>query len=82
MDWVGISMGRSALWLVPPDTKADIESVIASLGNVRYVPGMIDGTSTTLRLYEATVAPLPFYPAFPPGDSATALFSVGEAACD
>jgi hypothetical protein len=42
--------------MVPPSTKVDLERAIASLGNVRYVPGMVDGRPATVRLYEASVA--------------------------
>jgi hypothetical protein len=42
--------------MVPPRTKTDLERAIASLGNVRYVPGMVDGRPATLRLYEESVA--------------------------
>jgi hypothetical protein len=85
--WVGVTFSEasraasSVAWL-PPDTKADIESAIASLGEVHYVPGMIDGTSTPLRLFEATMAGLPFSPGWPPLDSARATFSVSGVACD
>jgi hypothetical protein len=40
---------------LPPRTKGDIERAIASLGRVRYVPGMIDGTPTALRLHEESL---------------------------
>ena len=42
--------------MVPPRTKTDLERAIASLGKVRYVPGMVDGRPATLRLYEESVA--------------------------
>ena len=41
--------------VLPPRTKADIKRAIASLGSVRYVPGMVDGAPTALRLYEDTL---------------------------
>jgi hypothetical protein len=37
---------------LPLLTIRKIQDAIASLGRVRYVPGMIDGAPTTLRLYE------------------------------
>lgn len=36
-------------------TKRALESAVASLGNVRYVPAMVEGMPTALRLYEQSV---------------------------
>jgi hypothetical protein len=33
----------------------EIKSAVASLGNVRYIPGMVDGSPATLRFYEEGV---------------------------
>ena len=38
--------------LLPPLAIANIERAMASLSSVRYVPGMVDGAPTGLRLYE------------------------------
>lgn len=48
--WVG---ARGAL--IPPRTKTAIQRAITSLGNVRYVPGMIEGMPATIRLHEQSV---------------------------
>ena len=52
----GESVPTQSVPMVPPSTKTDLERAIASLGNVRYVPGMVDGRPATLRLYEESVA--------------------------
>lgn len=41
--------------LLPPRTIGYIERALESLGSVRYVPGMVDGAPTALRLYEDTL---------------------------
>ena len=43
---------------VPPRTLEHIERAIASLGSVRYVPGMIDGAPMTLSFYEQSLTTL------------------------
>jgi hypothetical protein len=44
--------------VLPPLAKADIKRAMASLSSVRYVPGIIDGAPTALRLYEETMTGL------------------------
>jgi hypothetical protein len=52
----GQSVATRSVPMVPQRTKTDLERAVASLGNVRYVPGMVDGRPATLRLYEEGVA--------------------------
>jgi hypothetical protein len=85
--WLGISNSQAsgAPWsaaLVPWDTRTALKSAIASLGNVRFVPGMVNGTPTALRLYEDTLTPYPFTAGFPATQNgARAGFGVGELVC-
>jgi hypothetical protein len=58
---------------LPLRTIRDIEGAIASLGSVRYVPGMIDGAPTTLRLYERSVTNF---------EEVGARFGVGDIDCN
>jgi hypothetical protein len=62
---------------IPTRTKSDLENAIRSLRNVRYVPGMINGMPIPLRLYEESVAKLPYAPA--PGLGP--LVGVGDIVC-
>jgi hypothetical protein len=61
--------------VLPPRTIADIKRAMASLSSVRYVPGMINGAPTTLRLYEETLTRFQLL-----GDS-NALFTVADIDC-
>jgi hypothetical protein len=54
----GQSVPSGSVPMVRSSVKADLERTIASLGNVRYVPGMVDGRPAKLRLYEESVAEL------------------------
>jgi hypothetical protein len=57
-------------------TKLYLEKAIGSLGNVRYVPGMIDGRAAALTLYEQSVT------RFDLGSNSTALLSLGDIECE
>jgi hypothetical protein len=79
--WWGISnsqASRTAMTtpLLDPRTIRDLESAISSLGNVRYLPGMVDGRPAPLRFYEQSVAQLSVAPSDVTG------FGVGHIACN
>lgn len=48
----GITRNRTSAPLFPPRTIRDIDRAVASLSDVRFVPGMVDGAPATLRAYE------------------------------
>jgi hypothetical protein len=60
--------------LLPPLAIADIKRAMASLTSVRYVPGMIDGAPTALRLYEETMTRFQW-------STLNVVYSVGEIDC-
>jgi hypothetical protein len=79
----GRAVAARPLHMVPPRTKTDLVRAIASLGNVRYVPGMVDGRPATLRLYEQSVVSAQL--AIPSNASATdrsAVFNVLDIQCE
>ena len=61
--------------VLPPLAKADIKRAMASLSSVRYVPGMINGAPTALRLYEETLTRFQF------SGNSDAVFSVADIDC-
>ena len=61
--------------VLPPLAKADIKRAMDSLSSVRYVPGMVDGAPTALRLFEETLTRFQA-----PADS-NSFFSVGDIDC-
>jgi hypothetical protein len=61
--------------VLPPLAKADIKRAMASLSSVRYVPGMVDGAPTALRLFEETLTRFQA-----PADS-NSFFSVADIDC-
>lgn len=86
--WVGVgaNMGSAGQLLrtpsvpmVPASSKTDLEGAIASLRNVRYVPGMVDGSPATLRLYEESVVE-----AVTPASTGnrSAVFSILDIGCE
>jgi hypothetical protein len=62
--------------VLPPLAKADIKRAMASLGSVRYVPGMVDEAPTALRLFEETLTRFQA-----PADS-NSFFSVADIDCN
>ena len=80
--WLGVSNSQAspgsvmAAPLLSLRTKRSVERAIASLGDVRYVPGMIDGAPATLRLYEESVVGDYEHP------DAFSGFHVGDIDCD
>ena len=87
VDWVGVRTSpdgdsRTGTWSapkIPPRTKTEIERAIASLSNVRYVPGMIDGRPATLRLYEQSVTR---WQVAATGDRSVIVFSIADIDCE
>ena len=68
--------------LLPPPTIRDLERALATFGNVRFVPGMLDGTPTALRVYEHSVARYrPTRPFQDTPQSSDVRFGVGDIAC-
>lgn len=54
--WVGGYVEKAAAMpVVPPRTRRRLGSAVASLGNVHYVPGSVEGKPVPLRLYEESV---------------------------
>ncbi len=90
--WVGVS-GLNGLAgahvrtrnapMVPARTKTELETAVASLGNVRYIPGVVDGRPAALRLYEQSVVMSRFaIPSTASAPDRSAVFNILDIGCE